>query len=290
MSTLISSSRSDQIQTPARGATWLQRHPLLAFFALTFGMTWPFLIADALGSRGLLPFRVPMAVMPLVGYMPAFAALIVAGATAGRPEMRALLSRLLIWRVGLRWYAVVIAGPALVSIGASALANLIGGAPATSLLSPRLAGVPALAVAGNAVLLFVVSALINGEELGWRGFALPRLQARHSALTASLILGVVWALFHLPLFWTIGGSSQVDMSLPGYVLQLGAMSVIVTWIFNHTRGSVLIATLLHASINTWTQVFAVDHAGPLVFWTQTGLTCLIAAIVVIVFGPRRLSR
>ncbi|MBK9714850.1 MAG: CPBP family intramembrane metalloprotease [Kouleothrix sp.] len=290
MSTLISSSRPDQIQAPARGATWLQRHPLLAFFALTFGMTWPFLIADALGSRGLLPFRVPLLVMPLVGYMPSFAALIVVGATAGRPEMRALLSRLLIWRVGLRWYAVAIAGPAVVSLGASALANLIGGAPAASLLSPRVVGMPALAVAGNAVLLFVVSALINGEELGWRGFALPRLQARHSALTASLILGVVWALFHLPLFWTIGGSSQVDMSLPGYVLQLGAMSVIVTWIFNHTRGSVLIATLLHASINTWTQIFAVDHAGPLVFWTQTGLTCLIAVVVVVVFGPWRLSR
>lgn len=280
-----------QIESAAepRRASWLRRHPLLGFFALAFGLTWPLLIADALGSRGVLPFRLPLAALLFMGYAPTLAALI--AARAQRPGgARALLRRLLVWRIGPSWYAIAILTPAALSVATIGLVNLLGASPAVPLLSAKFASLSAGQMAASIALLFLMSMVINGEELGWRGFALPRLQARYSALTSSVILGVVWALFHLPLFWTIGGSSQADMPLLGFLVQLGAISVLMTWVFNHTRGSVLPAILYHAAVNTWTQVFAIDHAGPLVFWAGAALSLLIAAAIVAFFGPARLGR
>jgi uncharacterized protein len=108
-------------------------------------------------------------------------------------------------------------------------------------------------------------------------------------LTSSIILGVIWALFHLPLFYTLG-SSQWDMSLLAYMLQLIGASVIFTWLYNNTQGSVLLAILMHASLNTWTRIFPIDHAPPLVNWLMAGVTCSTAIIIVLVFGAEHLKR
>jgi membrane protease YdiL (CAAX protease family) len=218
--------------------------------------------------------------------MPTVAALIVTALTSGRAGVRALLRKLLIWRVGLRWYAVAILGYALVCFGTVILYNTVSGASRLPLLAQDAANASALLIVP---VLFLINVLINGEELAWRGFALPRLQMRWNALTSSMILGVIWALFHLPLFYTLG-SSQADMSLIGYAIQLIGASVIFTWLYNNTRGSVLLAILLHASLNTWTRVFPIDHAPPPVSWYMTGVTCLIAVITVFVFGAEDLSR
>ncbi len=88
--------------------------------------------------------------------------------------------------------------------------------------------------------MFLVNGLVNGEEIGWRGFALPRLQSRFPALTASLVLGGLWALFHLPLFFSRGGGAGGDMSstpIAAFLLIVLAGSVLVTCVYNHTRGS-----------------------------------------------------
>ncbi len=256
---------------------------------LAFALTWPFLIVDTLGSHGLLPFRLSIPLLLLTGYMPTFAALIVTASISGRAGVRALLRKLLIWRVGIQWYAIAIFGYTLVCFSTVILYNIFSGAPPLPLLAQGFASSSGLGLFINVTVLFLVTGLINGEELAWRGFALPRLQTRWNALTSSTILGLIWALWHLPLFYTLG-SSQADMSMIGSTIGTIGLSVLFTWLYNNTRGSVLLAYLLHAAINTWSRVFPIDHAPPLVGWFMTGVICLIAVIILFVFGPAHLSR
>ena len=268
----------------------LQRHPLIWFFVLAIGLTWIFMITDALGSHGILPFRLPLALMLLMGYMPTAAALIVEGVTKGRAGVRALLRRLLIARVGLVWYLIAIFGFAGVCAAAVLLHNAFNPGRAMPLLSHQI-GLPAgFAAIPFVAVLFIFVGIINGEELGWRGFALPRLQARFNSLHSSLMLGVIWTIFHLPLFFTKTGSSQADMSFVSFLLGTVALSVLYTWIFNNTRGSVFLAYLFHASANTWTQVFSVDKGNPFIDWTMTALLVLLAVGVTLLAGAGNLSR
>lgn len=192
---------------------WLSRHRLLAFFVLAFGLTWPFMIADALGSSGLFPFRLTfegsgIILVLLMSFGPTFATLVITGATNGRAGIAALLRRLLIWRVGIQWYAAAILGTGLIFFTASQLYLAFGGTlralPPASLLELVLLW----------LVSFVVHGLLNGEELGWRGVALPQLLARYNALTASLILGVIWTLFHLPIFFTQPGDRRPAIKSP----------------------------------------------------------------------------
>jgi membrane protease YdiL (CAAX protease family) len=189
------------------------------------------------------------------------------------------------WRVGVQWYVVAIFLPALLFLGAAALYSYFGGT-----LPPT--GAPAMAVF-FVPLLLVIQGVFNGEELGWRGFALPRLQGRFNALVASLILGVIWTLFHAPIFFTRGTSifgGQSSESPVGFLISTVALSVLFSWLFNNTTGSVLLVWLFHSAINTWPgQIIPAAHSGPL-YWTAVGLTCLAAVIVVVAFGPARLSR
>lgn len=270
--------------------SFVQRHTLPVFFVLVFVLTWPVEIIDALGSHGILSFRPSVFLQLLfVAYMPSVAALIVTALTSGGAGVRALLKKLLIWRVGVQWYAVALFGFALICFSSVILYNLLSGASPLPLLASDAANASGLQLTVNIIFILLVSAVINGEELAWRGFALPRLQTRWNALPSSIILGVIWALFHLPLFYTLG-SSQWDMSLLGYTVQLVGASVIFTWLYNNTRGSVLLAMLMHASLNTWTRVFPVDRAPALVNWLMAGVTCLIAVILVLLFGARHLRR
>jgi membrane protease YdiL (CAAX protease family) len=140
------------------------------------------------------------------------------------------------------------------------------------------------------VAMYLVVGLVNGEELAWRGFALPHLQAKYNALTSSIVLGVIWTLFHLPLFFTATGSSQAEMSFVSFLISTISMTVLYTWMYNNTRGSVLMAYLFHAAANTWTQVFSIDHTNHLVNWILTGLLVLAAAIVVLATGKENLSK
>jgi len=262
----------------------MKRYPLLSFFILAFAFSWPIMIVDALGSQGVLGFRVPL-LLVLMGYGPTLAALFVNGFTQGKAGIRAWLRPLLVWRVGILWGFVGILGMAGLFFLAYQLSLWLG-YPAPS--APEIPMSPVLA----APVLFIVSLLINGEELGWRGFALPQLQARFSALTASLILGIIWAGFHLPLFWTVG-STQAGQPVWGFLLSIIASSIIVTWLYNNT-GSLLLVLLFHASVNTWSQMIpGIDTAhtgvGP-IYWLTTGLLCATAVLITLLFGPENLAR
>jgi membrane protease YdiL (CAAX protease family) len=271
--------------------TLIRKYPLISFFVLAIGLTWIFMITDALGSHGILPFRLPLPLMLVMGYMPTLGAVIVAGQTKGREGVRALFRKLLIWRVGIGWYLLAIFGLILVYVPAILIYNRFSGGTPVPLLSKNTPPFNSpLELVPQIVLLFFIVGIINGEELAWRGFALPRLQAKHNALTASLILGVIWSIFHLPLFFTLTGSSQSDWSFTNFLVTTVALTVLYTWMYNNTRGSVLLAYLFHASANTWTQVFSIDHADPTLRWVTTGLLVAAAVIVVVTAGTENLSR
>src|SRR5262245_54805780 len=204
----------------------IKRYPLATYFILAYAFAWSLVL---LTNVSLL-----FGFLALFG--PAAAAIIVTAGAEGRAGVRALFQRVAIWRVGLRWYAIALGLPAVLSLGAVGL-SLALGAPAEvrfNELSPL-----------TAILFF----LVIGEELGWRGYALPRLQARYGALGASLILGVLWAAWHLPNQF-IEGLEFYGYGFGAFALYVVAMTVLFTWLANQTRGSVLLAWLFHGAINT----------------------------------------
>lgn len=269
--------------------SFVVKYEISILFVLVLAFTWPFLIVDALGSHGILPFRVPVALWLVMGYMPTLAAVIVTSWAQGREGVRALLKKLLIARVGLRWYLFAIFGLAGVAIVGIVLTNIFGNSPDVPMIPNEMTAAGPIALVLNAVFGFIIRGIFNGEELAWRGAALPRLQAKYNALTSSLILSVPWILFHLPLFFT-KGATQESMSFVGYAVQLVAVSILFTWLYNNTRGSVLLAYLMHAAFNTWTSFFSIDAANHLQSWMLNGVFIVLAVIVVIVSGPEHLSR
>jgi membrane protease YdiL (CAAX protease family) len=273
-------------------ASWLQRHQVLGGFVLMFACTWPIDLWAAADSHGWTTVHVPPLLPVLVGYGFVVASLAATAVVEGRDGVRALLRRFLIWRAGLRWYVVVLLGGAVVDLAAIALHVLAGGAvpdfahPFASRIMP-----PGVSLWLAAPLFLLWGALTNGEEIGWRGYALPRLQARHGALAASLLIGVVWAVWHVPKFLTAGSAQDYSPWL--FLVDTVANAVLYTWVFNSTGGSLLKVTLLHASLNT-SAVFlpilpaAAGDTRPTVI--AIGLRCAAAIAVVLATGPSRMSR
>jgi uncharacterized protein len=260
-----------------------RRHPMAVFLVLVFALTWLFQIPWIASTQGWLAFDFPFPLLFVMGWMPGLAAVLVTGATSGRAGIRTLLGRILIWRVGLKWYLVPIFGSAAVWIGGLALDPLFGG---KGLTFPTLS----IELPFGIVIALVLNFLINSEEIAWRGFAMPRLQSRHSALTATLFVAVFEGLFHLPYFFQ-PSSDQAAGGLPAFMLSAVAGAIILTWLFNNTRGSLLIVMLFHTFTNMWTAVFPTPPADQaLGQWMFYALLVVAAVVVLIVFGPARLSR
>lgn len=270
---------------PAARRSLIARRPLATFFALAFGLTWAFLIADALGSRGLIPFRLTLsgpglALALLMSYGPTIAALLVAGAAEGLAGIRALLGAAVRWRVGLRWYALALGGPAALFFAAARLSELLGGTP-----RPLPAQGWALLLMG--VVGSVVHGIANGEEIGWRGYALPRLLQRYRALTASLILGAIWFVFHVPIMFvpnSVAGSQSLDTALP-FLIGVLAASTLITWLSVKTRGSVLLIALFHGAVNAWPALLGGGGSAVALAWIQAAVLVLAAGAVVARYGP-----
>jgi membrane protease YdiL (CAAX protease family) len=268
--------------------SFLEKYQIPIVFLLVLGLTWPFMIWDALASHGILPFRLPLPVMLMQSYMPTLAAVIVTGLIAGRTGIRALFRKLLIARVGFRWYAFAVFGIAAICIAGILLGDRFGSASALPVLSN---GMPPLSRPVELLLTiavyFVLTGVLNGEELAWRGFALPRLQAKYNALVSSLILSVPFTLFHLPLFF----DPAMNMGpFASFAIRAVALTTLFTWLYNHTRGSVLLAYIMHAAFNTWTRVFSIDPGNAFQDWMMTVVMVILAGIVVAVAGAENLSR
>jgi len=260
----------------------VKRHPLITFFVLVYALAWiiesplVFLQDTITVSQGQIFYLLSANVVSVV-------AIVLTGVVFGRKALRKLLGRLLIWRVNPFWYLVVLLGPVVLAGGAVGLNTLMGG-PAPS-LGNTLLGVVIMWI----IFIFPGSAL--GEEIGWRGYALPRLQTGRSALSASLILAPIWALWHLPL-WLTGAPARTPLLYAAFVVSAFALSVITTWVYNSTGGSILMVVLLHASANV-PITLTIDSLGNravvpvMLYW---GLLVVAAIVVVIVAGPKHLSR
>jgi hypothetical protein len=262
------------------GALVRERATLPVFLLLAFGVTWAVWVPRALESAGVLDSRWASGLGAGWAYGPAIAAVLTA-AWAGRPALRELGARLTRWRVGVRWWAVVLAGPAVLWAATAGLHVLLGGDAAAVRPQAVEAGPAGL------VLLFLVLALTDGlgEELGWRGFALPRLLRRCGPVVASLLLGVVWAVWHAPLYWTSGVMLQ---GTPVWLLlvQLPACAVSYTWVFLHTGGSVLPAVALHSALNLFGILLPQTDGDWRPYLLFVGLQVTVAAVLVVTGGLR----
>ena len=281
--------------TPSRTTTTARAFPM-KYFVLAFAFTWAFWVPAALEARGLIS-SLPVPATFLGAFGPLLAAVIVTAQEGGRAGLRSLLSRVVRWRVAPIWYGVAILGPLLITLGAISLHVLLGGQPPS--LGLLIGALPTLLI----VVVYMMITVALGEEVGWRGYALPALQARYSALPASLILGVLWTLWHLPVFF----NPDTHYSNLPFLLFLAYMvpfAVLITWVFNSAGGSVLMAIFFHAVMNAsgelWKTIpeYSVEPASAaeaVAVNVHTNLMPAImlwvaAVVVVLVYGSTNLSR
>jgi uncharacterized protein len=259
----------------------VRRHPVISFVVLTYAITWT-LWAPLVVFRGQIPGPLAFVLIVLGSNVPSVLGILFVALLRGRSGVRVLLGRLLRARIGLRWYlaAVALAVPALCAVWVS---TLLGGP------SPVVVTTISAVVVSFLFSIFPGSAV--GEELGWRGFALPRLQARHSALASSLIVGAAWGIYHFPLFLLGSPIRPFALFLP-FAIGCVIMSIFYTWMYNGTGGSLLIVVLLHATTNLPLTI-VYERLGERVvgvFWLLDAILAIIAAVLIARTGAATLSR
>lgn len=248
----------------------MPRRPLASFFVLTFATSWllwaPLVVV---GDDGSTAMRLLLSL--LGSLVPSVVGLVMTTVLEGRAGAAALGRRLMKLRVGGRWYLAALGLPMLVPAAVGISILLGGDTPSAETSVPG-------ALALFAFSIFPGSA--TGEELGWRGFALPRLQANRTALQASLLVGLGWGLWHLPL-WLMGSASQPIALYPAFVVSAMAMSVILTWISSGTGGSLALVVLYHAAANLPITLLLVPLGRSVIqpFLIYTGLIVVAAAVI-----------
>jgi len=261
----------------------LRRHSFIVFLVLTILISW---IPWYTGGAGLFVFG------------PSIAGVIVIAFVYGKEGLRNLTQRTLRWRVGLVWWAIALFLPALLTLISIGINALLGGTvPGFTFFRQEWYLAPVF------FLITIVGGPL-GEEFGWRGFALPKLQGMWGPVVASLIIGTVWGLWHIPQF-LLSGSLQAVIGmglLPVYVVGEIVLSIIMTWIYNKTGGSLLLAGLLfHNADNFWgvtlgtevtmTTALQGGTAPPfdVRFWEVSVAVSVLAAIILLIATKGRLG-
>lgn len=221
----------------------------------------------------------PEIMLIIMIFSPTISGLIMSFLIGGKDEVKKLLKGYLIWRVGIKWYLagfIIIIYPLILAISYL----LITGSSPT----------PTPGLTAPIIIIEIVLTLVRGplsEEGGWRGFALPRLQAKYSALMSSLILSIIWACWHIPLYF-------IEARLPFYIF-IGlviVITILMTWAYNNTKGSLIITMIFHFSFNLSSQLYGVFGLLPsMIFYIGAGIGIGIYVIVVVIYtGPKKLSR
>lgn len=244
--------------------------PLACFLPLAFALSWyPWLIALAQGrSSGPNPLG------------PFAAALLVLAIGNGWSAVKALFAAMLRARVGAHWFALALGLPVVV-VALVVVVNVAFGAPWPR--ADQLARWPGMLDTFLVALLFVAL----GEEPGWRGFLLPRLQQRFAPLMADLVLGAIWALWHLPLL----GHAVPSQHVAPFLIAVFAATPVLSRLCNGARGSVLLPMLMHATVNATGAGFAFGfYQGndlTRTWWIYAALWTVAAVLVLIATRPRR---
>ena len=267
------------------------RHPVATYFALTFAISWGgvlLVIGGPSGTRGIKAQDNPLFPFAVLAMLagPSVTGLLLTALIDGRPGLREFRSRLLTWRVGVRWYAVALL-----------TAPLLATAIALTLSLGSNEFLPAIVVTNDSaavLLLGLVTGLTAGffEELGWTGFAIPRLKQRYGVLTTGLIVGLLWSAWHaLVVIWGIGDRAgtipiALFMILDG-LSGLPAFRVLMVLVYDRTR-SLLIGILMHVSITTSTLVLTPQTTGVLLLAYGLAFAASVWAVIAAVgVGNRR---
>ena len=265
--------------------TWLKEHPLVPFFPLAYlfsTLLWFPQIASVQGwtSSPASPY------WHLIGGVgPALAAFLITAIISGREGLGELVTRILKWRVGTRWHLFVWLAPVVIYLVSTVVVRLVWGEWPDFRLFGRTNEYPQLPL-----LVWWAANIIFygfGEEIGWRGFALPRMQKKHNALVATAILSVFWPIWHLPLFWFIPGYMKMGLGdFMGLSLSFFLGAVIFTWLYNSTKGSILIAAIFHGAMDI---AFTTPSPGNLDVVIGILMTVL-GIIILLTHKPATLSR
>ena len=250
---------------------------LIAFFLLTFAASWSCYFGAAMAAPAG-PASSPFATTLLYAgtFAPSLVAIATTAAAGGRAGVTSLLAPVFRWDVRARWYVFAVGYIAAIKLVAAIVHRAITGA------WPRFGEIPwYLALAA----VFVSTPVQAGEEIGWRAYALPRLVTRMGFLRGNIVLGVVWAAWHLPLFF-IPGVDLYRQSFWLFLLAVTPLSVAMGWLYVQTRGSVLLTMVLHSAVNQTTLVVSAGGttgttpftlSGPPFSWTTIALLWIGAA-------------
>lgn len=286
----VPSSSSPLTQPEPRGLlAFMRRYPLRCYFFLAYAVSWlgwlPLVLSQ--NGLGLLPFHLPLTAILGGALGPIGAGFLMTAITSGKAGVRQFLRRFLLWRVGVQWYLFALLGiPGLMFVGS--LLAMPG-----VLTDFRFSALPStlLLYAGLFVIQLFISPL--AEEPGWRGFALPRLQEGYGPLKGTLILGLLWAGWHFPLFLVPGydgaGTGLFGVALPfcAFLVSIVATAIIFTWVFNHTRGSLLLVMMVHAAIDSFPLSSLFPQAGinnHIVVIGLVGSGCLALVLLAVTRG------
>lgn len=271
-----------------RPRNWISRHQFASFVLVTYAFTWT--VHGVLFLLDL-PQSWTFSVLAGIGaYGPVVGAAVVVWASDG--DLRAWVMQAFKWRVHPAWWAVALLLPAFIIVAATGVFVLLGGELVVT-------GLETLFVYPF-LLLYVLVIGGGQEELGWRGFAQPHLQGRYGAFVSAIIIGVVWASWHAPLF-LLPGATQTGFDFGMYLGGILAESVILAWVYNNTGGSVLLAGLFHAGNNVAMNWYPVNNVlfedgvrneavASLGQLSALVALAVIVAVIVAVYGVRRLSR
>lgn len=251
--------------------------PLLIFFLLAFAPAWLLMGILIASNYGLIDVNIPLEPLLIVGsWIPNFAAFIVlAFILKKKGGIKKLAKSWLRFRIAPFWYLVLIS-PVIMALLTIVLYRLIYGYFPFS---------EALFNPGHFFILLIMVTITGamGEELGWRGFALPRMQAQMGALRASLVLGLIWELWHVPLWFA--GLGFEELPYGAYFITGISLSVLITWACNNTGGSMFVASVFHLTLNLALNMF-IPGALPIFAVIITA----VAATVVVIYGAKRLSK
>jgi uncharacterized protein len=264
-----------------------KRHPVPLYFTLTFVISWGAILILA-GPEGI-PATADQAIVlgtaMLLG--PTIASILLTGLVSGRVGFRELLSRLLRWRVDLRWYVV-----ALVTAPLSTAAVLL----VLSLLSPEFT--PWILISDDKATLIltgIVAGIMVGllEEVGWTGFATPRMRLRHGVLATGLTIGLLWGAWHFLLFWesdSLSGAFPLALLLARLFSWAPAYRIVMVWLCDHTE-SLLITTLMHVTLVATLVIMEPPlTGGALLTYILVRAAVLWGMVAAIALAQRRVAR